>query len=133
MRSTNANNSGNNLQERTNEQAKKRKRTSLPRIIDSESPFYAIEKVVDDNVEVRCKECNKIRKGNLNSTGNFIAHYKKKHEKLLNKLTAYLKPVDVRKSIEFNDEPASKEQVSSYVKFIIIQCSFDRIYRSQHV
>lgn len=134
MRSTDTNNSeAENLQERTNEQAKKRRKTSFPRLIDSESPFYAIERIVDDNVEVRCKECNKIRKGNLNSTGNFIAHYKNKHENLLEKLAFYLKPDEAKKSIEFDDEPASREQVSSYVRFVIIQCLIVRIYRSQHV
>lgn len=53
--------------------------------------YFVIEKVEGDTVSARCTKCNKIRKGNLLSSGNMITHYRKTHPSCLLELLAYLK------------------------------------------
>lgn len=49
-------------------------RIKLPAILDGE--YFAVTKVVDSNVTVRCMHCNRHLNGNLKSTGNFLSHIK---------------------------------------------------------
>lgn len=59
-----------------------------PRILDG--LFYSILVQKGDNVEARCNDCNEVKKGNINSTGNFLSHFKKKHAERLDKLNEHL-------------------------------------------
>lgn len=46
----------------------------LPALLDGE--YFAVTKVEDTNVTVRCQQCKKQLNGNLKSTGNFLSHVK---------------------------------------------------------
>lgn len=65
------------------------KRPKKPKVLDG--TFFSIEKRDGDAVEATCSECQETKKGNVNSTGNFISHYKSKHAGRLNELKNYLK------------------------------------------
>lgn len=83
----------NEINERTNEQIAKRPKYSLPRILDGQ--FYHLEGNVDDissdgRISVKCNTCNKTRKGNIKSTGNFLSHYRSAHSELVTKLEQHL-------------------------------------------
>lgn len=53
--------------------------------------FFTIEKRDVDSIEASCCQCKELKKGNINSTGNFISHYKAKHADRLDELKNYLK------------------------------------------
>lgn len=67
--------------------AKKPKKPS--KILDG--TFFTIEKRNGDAIEASCCQCKELKKGNINSTGNFICHYKTKHADQLDELKTYLK------------------------------------------
>lgn len=67
--------------------AKKPKKPS--KILDG--TFFTIEKRNGDSIEASCCQCKEVKKGNINSTGNFICHYKTKHADRLDELKSYLK------------------------------------------
>lgn len=46
----------------------------LPAILDGE--YFAVTRVEESNVTVRCQQCQKLLNGNLKSTGNFLSHIK---------------------------------------------------------
>lgn len=53
--------------------------------------FFTIKKRDGDSIEALCCHCNELKKGNINSTGNFISHFKTKHADRLDELNKYLK------------------------------------------
>lgn len=59
-----------------------------PRILDG--TFYEIVSIDGDNIVAKCIECNKPRRGNLKSTGNFISHYRNAHQHLADNVEKYL-------------------------------------------
>lgn len=67
--------------------AKRQKKPS--KILDG--TFFTLQKRDGDLVEATCSHCKEIKKGNVNSTGNFISHYKSKHTDHVNELKSYLK------------------------------------------
>lgn len=66
----------------------KRKKT-IPRVLDG--IFYEIVSQSGTKIEAKCMQCSEIRKGNENSTGNFIIHYKNKHPIEYTKLDQHIK------------------------------------------
>lgn len=38
--------------------------------------FYKVESFTHPNITVTCLTCNELKKGNIQSTGNFRLHYK---------------------------------------------------------
>lgn len=85
-------------------------------MLEEDSPFYSIEKLVNDSVSVRCKECGEVEKGNLKSTGNLISHHKLRHDNRSNQIVLFLKGAKSEEvhqpSIKEHLNPASKEEVS---------------------
>lgn len=56
---------------------KPRKEKEPPKILKGR--FYQITCQKEGKVWAKCTECDEIKKGDENSTGNFIAHYRSKH------------------------------------------------------
>lgn len=56
----------------------------LPAILDGE--YFAVTRVEESNVTVRCQQCQKLLNGNLKSTGNFLSHIKRLHPTLIEKI-----------------------------------------------
>lgn len=52
--------------------------------------FYKIIKRENDKIDAQCEECGEIKRGNIQSTGNFKSHYKK-HGTRKKELDEYLK------------------------------------------
>lgn len=69
--------------------SEKRKTTIPPRVLDG--TFYEIINECDGKVEAKCKECSKIKKGCIRSTGNFLNHYKIRHAQEYTNLEKYAK------------------------------------------
>lgn len=91
--------------------AKKRR---MPRILDG--TYYEIVSIDEDNVEAKCMGCDKIRKGNLKSTGNFIGHYRNAHSESIQALENYLNrslnfEPNRSKPVGVSAPPTSKEDV----------------------
>lgn len=61
----------------------------VPRALDG--TFFEIVSNNESKIEAKCKLCLEIKKGNLKSTGNFINHYKSKHQNEYLELENYLK------------------------------------------
>lgn len=53
--------------------------------------FYEIVSQCGTKMEAKCMQCFEIKKGNENSTGNFIIHYKNKHPLVYPKLDQHIK------------------------------------------
>lgn len=71
-----------------------KKTKNLPTILDW--TFFYIESEEDSKIEAVCNECDEKKKGSTSSTGNFLAHYKKKHPTKLAELKEYLKSGNVK-------------------------------------
>lgn len=70
--------------------AKKPKK--LPKILNG--TFYRIESETHGNIQAICTTCGEVKKGSIFSTGNFLTHYKNKHNSKLKDLKASLKNDD---------------------------------------
>lgn len=59
---------------------------NLPYIF--QSTIFKIVCLKDKNISVRCNHCknNKIVKGSIRSTGNFLSHLKRKHPDLIQQI-----------------------------------------------
>lgn len=63
--------------------------TSIPRILDGK--YFQIVSRDKTSVEAKCTECQKQRKGDTKSTGNFMTHYVKEHPDLVKEIKLYKK------------------------------------------
>lgn len=77
------------LDQETTQEPTPKKRKSIPKILDGR--YYAIEKNEEGKIEAKYTTCNQMKKGNISSTGNFIAHFKSKHPAAFKELDEYLK------------------------------------------
>lgn len=69
--------------------AKKSRYETVPRLLDGK--YYEIIKRDNTKIEALCKTCNKVRKGFLTSTGNFMEHLRKSHPELVVEAELYKK------------------------------------------
>lgn len=72
--------------------AKRRRTEKPPRLLDGK--FYVIIKQVGQKVDANCSACGKTRRGNIDSTGNFMKHIKQDHPELVDAANSYRKHVD---------------------------------------
>lgn len=67
-------------------------------------------------IEAICNQCKEIKKGLTSSTGNFIAHYKSKHNDLVPAMEEYLKKTTAAKasqSVTRNQQPTMAEMFAN--------------------
>lgn len=69
------------------EPAAKKLKPEIPRILDGQ--YFQVLKQDGTKVEAICTTCNKIRKGDSKSTGNFIGHYNKDHPEKKDEVDLY--------------------------------------------
>ncbi|KAL5238145.1 hypothetical protein ACI65C_005555 [Semiaphis heraclei] len=50
--------------------------------------FYKVISIIDNKLTADCQSCNKTIHGQINSTGNFLKHFKNKHSSVLSTLQA---------------------------------------------
>lgn len=87
-----------------------------PKILDG--TFYTIEQIDNGKIVARCAECGEQKKGNIFSTGNFINHYKSKHEPRVKELEDFLK----------NTQPENeKEKTTTVRQPAITQCFSENV------
>lgn len=80
----------------------------MPRILDGQ--FFKVISNEEGKIQAKCNECNQIKKGNIQSTGNFISHYRSKHSASVRQLESYLAEKVVQtKNVE-------QPEISSMVK-----------------
>lgn len=101
-----------------NPSKRRRLPTKIPRLLQSN--YFTIESNVNGKVAVKCLICGELKKGDLNSTGNFLSHIKRKHPALMPNVTAFLNDESVgepirQKPITDHLAPVSKEEVRSYL------------------
>lgn len=86
----------------------------VPRILDG--TFYTIESLerASGSLTAKCTQCNKCRKGNISSTGNFLSHYRSTHKDMLAELERHSKAIIlqlIEPKISVVAPPTSKEEV----------------------
>lgn len=67
--------------------AKKLKK--VPKIFDGK--FFTITRETSEQIDARCSACEEVKKGKITSTGNFLTHYRLKHQEEFKNLKEYLK------------------------------------------
>lgn len=72
--------------------AKRRRTEKPPRILDGK--YFEIVKLEGTKVEALCTLCKKPRRGDIDSTGNFMKHIKQSHPELIDDVEAYRKQLD---------------------------------------
>lgn len=77
------------LDENDQQEGKKSKTATIPRILDGK--YFTIVSNVDSKIEAKCTQCHKKIKGQISSTGNFKLHYRTVHNSTLSTLENYLK------------------------------------------
>lgn len=90
-------------------EAKRAKKT--PKILDG--TFFSIRKRDGDSIEASCCECAEVKKGNVNSTGNFLSHYKSRHGSRLIELKEYLKRSERSDKIKIDRQPTIAETLQN--------------------
>lgn len=65
-----------------------KKQRSVPRLLDGR--YYVLEADNDGKIEARCTNCGELRKGHINSTGNFLNHYRTKHASMMTDVEQYI-------------------------------------------
>lgn len=97
----------------------KKAKDCVPKLLDGK--YFKIVKSNNTRVEAECTTCNKIRKGDLKSTGNFMQHIRKSHFEIANEADLYRKSgIDEKyeafqkkqKAIDDLMKKCSKEDVS---------------------
>ncbi|XP_039312332.1 uncharacterized protein LOC105207515 [Solenopsis invicta] len=84
----------------------------LPALLDGE--YFAVTRVEDTNVTVRCQQCKKQLNGNLKSTGNFLSHVKRLHPTLMSKIRC--KSSQRKPAIYFNSLSGSPDKSLEIVR-----------------
>lgn len=94
----------------------------MPRILDGK--YFEIQSTDEkNNVIAICKECKHPRKGQLTSTGNFLAHIRNKHPELGDDMEKYINRSTVwestsSKQLHVSAPPTTKEDVcTSFIYF----------------
>lgn len=99
------------------QQIAKKPKKELPKIFDGK--YFVVEATNDNtgNIEARCTMCNEAKKGNISSTGNFLSHYKKKHEHELKDVQQYLK--DGKLHSQTSKQPAITEVINPVTDSVV--------------
>lgn len=75
----------------------------FPKILDG--TYFIVIKNDEGKIHAKCTNCDEVKKGNIESTGNYKTHYKLMHDNLINEVEAYLK----RPVTESNPKKAEKQ------------------------
>lgn len=84
---------------------KPKKRKVVPRALDG--TYFEIVSNDEGKIEAKCKICDGVKKGNLKSTGNFINHYKTRHQEVYFDFESHLKEGNIRYDSNKTQQPKS--------------------------
>lgn len=98
----------------------KRPRIEIPKLLDGK--YFTITKQDGFRVEATCSRCQTIRKGDINSTGNFMTHIRRKHPDLIEAVNLYKKSkediivtsVKTQKTLNEMMKPYTTEEVQCF-------------------
>lgn len=85
----------------------KKAKKGIPKVFDG--TFFTITKQTGDLIEARCAECNEVKKGNINTTGNFFSHYKSQHKDRIEDMKNYTKKVNTSTTEETTEAKKSRQ------------------------
>lgn len=77
-----------------------KKQKKYPKILDGK--YYKVQNDTDGNIEAICTICEEMRKGSIYSTGNFLSHYRNRHQSMIQDLKEHTKPDTVKKKPSLN-------------------------------